>query len=65
VLQTTAAVKEVIGEIQDIIALVIRQVPLQEVEALVDVRIRPSLRARRWMAPMPPGAMVRVRSAIS
>ena len=25
----------------------------------------PSLWARRWIAPMPPGAMARVRSAIS
>ena len=37
VLQPAAAGQEVVGDVQDVVALVIRQVPLQEVEALVDV----------------------------
>jgi hypothetical protein len=37
VLQATAAGQEVVGEVQDVVALVVRQVPLQEVEALVEV----------------------------
>jgi hypothetical protein len=37
VFQATAAGQEVVGDVQDVVALVIRQVPLQEVESLVDV----------------------------
>jgi hypothetical protein len=37
VLQVTAAGQEVVGDVRDVVALVIRQVQLQEVEALVDV----------------------------
>ena len=35
--QAAAAGQEVVGDVQDVVALVIRQVPLQQVEALVDV----------------------------
>ena len=36
-LQAAAAGQEVVGDIEDVIALVIRQMPLQEVEVPVDV----------------------------
>jgi hypothetical protein len=36
VFQATAAGQEVVGDIQDVVALVIRQRPLEEVEVLVD-----------------------------
>src|SRR4051794_22621207 len=42
-LQATAAGQEVVGDIQDVVALVIRQVPLEQVEALVDVVDQPDL----------------------
>ena len=37
VLQPTAAGQEVVGDVQDVVALVIRQVPLEQVEVPVDV----------------------------
>ncbi|HMB04302.1 MAG TPA: hypothetical protein VKP69_11265 [Isosphaeraceae bacterium] len=43
VLQATDAGQEVVGDIQDVIALVIGQVPLQQVEVLVDALDQPGL----------------------
>src|SRR5512142_400267 len=37
VLQAAATGQEVVGDVQDVVTLVIRQVPLQQVETLVDV----------------------------
>ncbi len=42
-LQATASGQKVGGDIQDVVALVIRQVPLQEVEVPVDVLSQPEL----------------------
>ena len=43
VLQAAAAGQEVVGDVQDVVALVIRQVPLQQVEVPVDVLDQPEL----------------------
>ena len=43
VLEAAAAGQEVVGDVQDVVALVIRQVPLEQVEALVDVANQPEL----------------------
>ena len=43
VLDAAAAGQEVVGEIQDVVALVIGQVPLEQVEPLVDVMDEPEL----------------------
>jgi hypothetical protein len=37
VLQAAAAGQEVVGDVQDVVALVVGQVPLQQVEVVVDV----------------------------
>ena len=66
VLEAAAAGEEVVGDVQDVVDLVVGQVPLEQVEVAGRCR-RPArvLRARRCMAPMPPGARPRTRSAIS
>ena len=43
VLQAAAAGQEVVGDVQDVVALVIRQVPLEQVEAFVDGPDEPEL----------------------
>ena len=50
VLRPSATGQEVVGDVQDVVALVVGQMSLQEVELLARCpRIRPSFLARRWM----------------
>ena len=45
VLQATAAGQEVVGDVQDVVALEVRQVPLEQVEAPVDNTMKANNRA--------------------
>ena len=66
VLQAAAAGQEVVGDVQDVVALVSTAGAASAGGGPRSMSwTSPSFRARRWMAPMPPGAMARVRSAIS
>ena len=43
VFQATAPGQEVVGDVQDVVALVVRQVPLEQVKVLIDVPHQPEL----------------------
>ena len=66
VLQTRSSGQQVVGDVEHVIGVVVGQMDLQQPEALVDRldRVR-ACGPSRWMAPMPPWAVARVRSAIS
>ena len=51
VLQAAAPGQEVVGDVQDVVALEVRQVPLQEVEAPVDVVDQPELAGQQVDCP--------------
>ena len=51
VLQALPAREEVVGDVQDVVALEARQAPLQEVEALVDVVDEPDLMSQEGNGP--------------
>src|SRR5207302_10971698 len=53
VLQAAAPGQEVVGDVQDVVALEVRQVPLQEVEAPVDVVDQPQLPGQEVHRPDP------------
>lgn len=65
VVEAGAIAEGVVGEVQDVVALVVGQVDLEQVEPLVDGLRQPSLWTSRWMAPIPPQAMPRVLAAAS
>ena len=55
VLQAGAVAQGVVGEVEDVIGLVVGQVDLEQVQPVGRWRrSSPSCRASRWMAPMPP-----------
>jgi len=65
VLQALATGQEVVGDVQDVVALVVGLVPLQEVEVPIDVVDQSELPGQEVDGPMPPGAIARTRPAIS
>ena len=63
--QARAAGQQVVGDVQHVVGLVVGQMDLQQAEAAVDGLGEPELPHQQCMAPMPPAAVARVRSAIS
>jgi hypothetical protein len=53
VLQALSTGQEVVGDVQDVIALVVRQVPLEQVEVPVDVLDQPQLPGQEVDGPDP------------
>jgi hypothetical protein len=63
-LEPRPACQQVVGDVQDVVRLVVRQVNLEQAEPII-VRSRPNRFTSRCAAPMPPVVIARVRSAIS
>jgi len=59
VLDPTAAGQEVVSNVEDVVALEVGLMAFEEVKVPVNVLDEADLRARRWIAPMPPGEMAR------
>jgi hypothetical protein len=53
VLQALSTSQEVVGDVQDVIALVVRQVPLEQVEVPVDALDQPQLPGQEVDGPDP------------